>query len=96
MALCVSAAIAAIVIYVPWFNTILGTGPVDILPLLMPLGSGVLYLLWEFGRRYLHFQGIETIDVFPVFCYFYFLGYLGGVPTTRENLLDIIRTTTQV
>jgi hypothetical protein len=57
-AVVLSGGIASIVVYIPFFNDILGSGPVDILPLVMAFAAGVLYLLWEFGRRFLHFKGI--------------------------------------
>ena len=57
MAILISGGIASIIIYVPFFNDILSSAPVDILPMLMTVSVGILYLAWEFLRRFLHFRG---------------------------------------
>ena len=59
VAVVISGGIAAIIVYVPFFNDILSSGPVDILSLLMPVAAGILYLAWETLRRFLHFRGLK-------------------------------------
>ena len=52
--------IAAIIVYVPWINTVLfSAGPCPPIALLPPIGAGILLFLFEFVRRFLRKQGIK-------------------------------------
>lgn len=86
-----SVVIAAIVVYVPWINTVLFEGgPVPIAAYGPPIAAGLILYIWEVIRRFLRKQGT---DFSISFCSDFVVGYFGGVPKKNQNLIDLVRTT---
>lgn len=72
-----SAAVSAIVIYVPGVNNIIfQTAPAPIESYIAPIATGLLLFCYEVIRRFLRKRG-----------------YFGGIPKKNVNLVDFVRTT---